>query len=145
MEHSGFLGIIMLASSVQIEGKVVASIQINQVLLNSAASRAGLQARDQIIQVDAMTFDAAPANRARQPLRATNSPNLLKFKDYIGGKKNGAKVQLKVQRIVDGQLKILEVDVRLGRRTRELMDSDEKRQEELFFDQWMERQKTKTP
>ena len=143
MEHSGFLGIIMLSSSVQVDGKVLASIQVNKVLLNSAASRAGLRSGDQIIQVDEMTFDAAPIKRPQQFRARADAPNLLKFKDYIGGKKHGAKVHLKIQRVVNRQLRIIEVDVRLGRRTRELMDPEEKRAEDLFFDQWMESRKNR--
>ena len=32
---------------------------------------------------------------------------------------------------------MLEVDVRLGRRTRDLMEDHERAQEERFFDQWL--------
>ena len=139
MEHSGFLGIIMLTSAITMDNKLVPSIQVSQVLKDSAADRAGVRAGDQIIQVDDLTFDGVP--RARQPGvvagRFRTSASLELFKDYIGGRKKGTKVKLKLQRNVGGKPRMMEVDVRLGRRTRELMEDHERVEEERFFDQWL--------
>ena len=139
MEHSGFLGIIMLNSAITVNKKMVSSIQVSQVLKDSAAARAGVRSGDQIIQVDELTFDGVP--RARQPGavagRFRTSASLELFKDYIGGRKKGTKVTLKLQRNVGGKPRMLEVDVRLGRRTRDLMEDHERVQEERFFDQWL--------
>ena len=139
MEHSGFLGIIMLTSAITVDNRLVSSIQVSQVLRNSAAARAGVRSGDQIIQVDDLTFDSVP--RGRQPGvvggRFRTSPSLELFKDYIGGRKKGTKVKLKFQRNVGGKPRMMEVDVRLGRRTRDLMEDHERVQEERFFDQWL--------
>ena len=145
MEHSGFLGIIMMNSAITLENKMVPSIQVSQVLKNSAAARAGVRSGDQIIQVDDLTFDKVPSPVKPGAIAGgfRTSPSLKLFQDYIGGRKKGAKVKLKIQRNVTGKPRVFEVDVRLGRRTRDLMLDEERLKEERFFDQWLQSRKAK--
>ena len=146
MEHSGFLGIIMLPSIAIVEDLRVPSIQVNTVLPKSAAAEAGLRPGDQIIQVDDLIFDAPGGAAPRQPnvFRGgfQTDENLNKFKDYIGGRKKGTKVTLKVQRRVGNELRMLDVDVRLGKRARDLMEPAERTEEERFFDQWLQNRRS---
>lgn len=149
MEHSGFLGIIMIQSQAVVNGRVQGSVQVSKVLPNSAAARGGLRPGDQIVQVDDLTFKRPPPNQLPVQ-RVENSPNLLAFKDYIGGRKKGARVVLKIQRLVDRKSTTIEVPVRLGRRSRELMEDEELRAEDRFFEDWLQNraaapEKGKTP
>ncbi len=140
MVHSGFLGIIMRPRNVVIDRKSVSCIGVDSILPNSAAARAGLQLGDEIIQVDNLTFNAMPMVRQQGQIPVQTSPNLLKFKTYIGGRKQGTEVTLKIRRIVDGKATIFEVPVRLGRRTRDLMEPEELRAEDEFFEKWLQQQ-----
>lgn len=151
MGHSGFLGIIMEPSTVTIDNQLTSSIQIREVLKSSAASRAGLQVRDHIIQVDGHHLSKIPADlgaaleaQAQAPqLRGRPTDlNTKRFQTYIGGRKKGSKVTLKVHRAVGREFRTLEVDVRLGRRTRDLMLPAERAEEERFFDNWIKSNQT---
>lgn len=138
MEHSGFLGIIMQSADVQVAGRVKSSIAVARVLPNSAAARAGLRVGDQIIQVDDLTFSpSAPLVRQQVRVAGQTSPNLTKFKNYIGGRKKGTEVTLQVQRSGAGVVKI---PVQLGRRTRDLMEPQELKAEDQFFEKWLQEQ-----
>ena len=135
-EHNGFLGIMMTPSNVLISGRIAPSIQVNDVIKDSAAAGAGLQPLDQIVQVDDVKFRPAPLN---QPRGASAQGNMRRFMDYIAGRKRGTRVRLKIQR--NGrQSEMLEVGVELGRRPRELMEEEELRATDQFFDNWLQQQ-----
>lgn len=140
MDHSGFLGIIMRQGFVD----ELPCILVDDVLPHSAASRAGLRPGDHILQVDDLKFDPLPLRNGQQVrLFGATTPTLTKFKEYISGRKRGTPVDLKVQRGIAEGARILNLNVRLGRRTRDIMELSEPielEKQERYFDQWIRRQ-----
>lgn len=130
----GFLGIKMTASLVQDAGKMRGSIQIEDVIPDTGAARAGLMRGDNIVAVDDVTFETlnAPARRS------ISNANTQKFKQYIESKQEGDQVKVKVRR----QQQDLTLTVRLGNFP-DYLRNNQPIEEELHFDNWLESERKK--
>jgi predicted metalloprotease with PDZ domain len=117
----GFVGIVMNPSVSRLpSGKTFSSVQVVNVVEDSAAQKFGLRLMDQIVSIDGRTF--------------TSGSPTVEFASYISSKTFGDEVELTVQRNQEEK----KIKMKLGKRPPELVDPRIEQRFDAEFENWLE-------
>lgn len=130
----GFVGIQMGIGRAFVDGEMLASVEVGEVVEGSPADEAGLEVGDQIFQVDAMRFGDGR-------FRGMPAPTL--FANYVQLKKKGDPLEVRLVR----RGKVKKVGVVLGLMPKEMEREQELRgfsprgpseeEKQRFFERWL--------